>query len=79
MAEQLTKKDVKEAVVEALEPLATAIQGDSNQINGRLDNIETGIEDIKLRLDNVAYRFEVQELDRRIKILEFKLGVKPQS
>lgn len=83
MTESLTKQDVKEAVVEALEPLATAVQQDFLKINGRFDkvdarleNLETGQEEIKLRLDNVAYRFEVQELDRRLKIIEAKLGIK---
>ena len=83
MVESLTKQDIKEAVVEALEPLATAIQQDFLKINGRFDkvdtrleNLETGQEEIKLRLDNVAYRFELQELERRIKILENKAGIK---
>ena len=42
----------------------------------RLDNLEQGQEEIKLKLDQVAYRFEVQELDRRLKIVEAKLGMK---
>jgi len=33
-------------------------------------------EEIKLKLDQVAYRFEVQELDRRLKRVEAKLGIK---
>ncbi len=30
----------------------------------------TAHEDIKLRLDNVAYRFELQNLEKRVKFLE---------
>ncbi len=33
-------------------------------------------EEIKLRLDNVAYRFELVELQRRVQILEKKIGIK---
>ena len=42
----------------------------------RLDNLEQGQEEIKLKLDEVAYRFEVRELDRRLKKVEIKLGIK---
>ncbi len=45
-------------------------------VERRLDNLEQGQEDIKLRLDNVAYRFELQELEKRVKKLEFKAGIK---
>lgn len=42
----------------------------------RLDNLGQGQEEIKLKLDQVAYRFEIQELDRRLKRVEVKLGLK---
>ncbi len=35
-----------------------------------------GLEEIKLKLDQVAYRFEVEELNRRLKMVETKLGIK---
>jgi len=46
------------------------------QIFDRIDNLEQGQGEIKLRLDGVAYRFEVQELDRRLKRVEDKLKIK---
>jgi len=46
------------------------------QIFQHLDNIENGVEEVKLKLDHVAYRFEVQELDKRLKRVEIKLGIK---
>ena len=46
------------------------------QIFQRLDNLDNGMEEIKLKLDQVAYRFEVQELDKRLKRVEIKLGIK---
>lgn len=33
-------------------------------------------EDIKLRLDNVAYRFELVNLEKRVDVLEKKVGLK---
>ena len=40
------------------------------RIENRLSTLETGQEDIKIRLDNVAYRFELVEVQKRLKILE---------
>lgn len=42
----------------------------------KLENLKNGQEEIKLKLDQVAYRFEVQELDRRLRRVESKLGLK---
>ncbi|MFH0792300.1 MAG: hypothetical protein V1905_03750 [bacterium] len=42
----------------------------------RLDNLEQGQEEIRLKLDQVAYRFEVEELNRRLRLVEMKLGIK---
>jgi len=39
-------------------------------VDKRLANLERGQEDIKLRLDNVAYRFELVELQNRVNRLE---------
>jgi archaellum component FlaC len=51
-----------------------------NQVEKRLDDLEQGQEDIKLRLTNVAYRFELVEMERkfesRLKRLEKKIGIK---
>ncbi len=47
-----------------------------NKIETKLSNLEDGQEEIKLKLDRVAYRFEVEELDRRLKRVETKLGIK---
>ena len=42
----------------------------------RMKVSEDGQEQIKLRLDNVAYRFELVELQRRVELLEKRAGVK---
>lgn len=45
------------------------------QMQEGLELLEAGQEEIKLRLDNVAYRFELKELEQRVFILEKKTGV----
>ncbi|MDD4900512.1 MAG: hypothetical protein PHS62_00145 [Patescibacteria group bacterium] len=47
-----------------------------NRTEERLDTLERGQEEIKLKLDNVAYRFELVELQRRVEILEKKVSNK---
>ncbi|UZE92964.1 MAG: hypothetical protein IB617_02285 [Candidatus Nealsonbacteria bacterium] len=47
-----------------------------DKIETKITNLENGQEEIKLKLDRVAYRFEVEELDRRLKRVESKLGLK---
>jgi len=58
----------------------TAKKGEVNvrfdKVETRLDVLEDGIEEIKLKLDQVAYRFEIEELNRRLKRVEAKLGIK---
>lgn len=46
------------------------------EVNKRFDALEQGQEDIKLRLDNVAYRFELQALEKRVEKVELKLGLR---
>lgn len=41
--------------------------------------LEDGQEQIKLRLDNVAYRFELEALQKRVEFLEKKLGVQHEN
>ena len=43
-----------------------------DEVKNRLDKLETGQEDIKLRLDHCAYRFELNELEKRVHFLEKK-------
>lgn len=50
------------------------LSGQIKKVQKRMDVFERGQEDIKLRLDNVAYRFELKELENRVKILERKVA-----
>ena len=56
-------------------------------MGGKIDIVENNLrvltenntrehEEIRLRLDNVAYRFELVELQKRVEILEKKTGIK---
>ncbi len=44
-------------------------------VKERLDKLETGQEDIKLRLDQATYRFEMQALEKRVEVLEKRTGI----
>ncbi len=46
------------------------------KMNGRIDRLEKDHEDMALRLDNVAYRFELVELKQRVEVLEKKAAVR---
>jgi len=47
-----------------------------DKIENRLEKIEQANEDIKLRLGNTAFQFDVDNLKKRVRKLEFKLGIK---
>ena len=47
-----------------------------DDVDKRFHTLEQGQEDIKLRLDNVAYRFELQDLEKRVEKMELKLGLR---
>lgn len=55
----------------------TEIDNRVEKVDNRFDSIENGLsglvrgqEDIQLRLDNCAHRFELRDLDRRLTTLE---------
>lgn len=41
-------------------------------LKDRVKNLEYGQEEIMLRLTNLAYRFELAELEKRVRVLERK-------
>lgn len=46
------------------------------ETNRRFNLLEQGHEDIKLKLDQVVYRFELNELEKRVRKVELKLGLR---
>lgn len=70
-----------------LDNLAGMIKRSFDGVDKRFDRIEKALKDfreensleheeIKLRLSQVAYRFELEEIDKRLKRVESKLGIK---
>lgn len=53
-----------------------ATREDIKKLDKRIANLENGQEQIRMRLDNVAYRFELQELQKRVDHLEQKAGIR---
>ena len=50
---------------------------ENQELKKDIKNLQNGQEQIILRLDKVAYRFELVALTKRVKFLEHKLGIKP--
>ena len=77
----MSKKKIKKTKGATIDDLAVMVKNgfdsvDSrfNHVDKRLDDLEQGQEEIKLKLGDVAYRFELVELERRVNILERKVG-----
>ncbi len=64
MPDSIQKEDLKNALVEALEPFAVAIKEDFDRVGGRFNKIETAL--IAIIEDLKEARKERQNLERRI-------------
>lgn len=51
------------------------VQKEFEVVKQDITELKDGQEQIKLRLDNVAYRFELKDLDKRVTRLERKAGI----
>jgi len=67
--------DSVEGRLDRVEGRLDNLERGQEETNGRLTALEHGQEDIKLRLDYTAHRFELDDLGRRVKVLERKAGV----
>ncbi len=61
----------------AVESRLDGVESRLGGVETRLGNLEVGQEEIKLRVDSFAYKFEVKELTRRVEVLEKAVGVLP--
>lgn len=59
-----TKKDI------------TDLKTDFADLKADVGTLQTDVSDIKLRLDNLAPKFEVRDLERRVTRLEDKTGIR---
>lgn len=78
-------KIVDKKIDQAVDNFAVIVKHGFDSVDDRFDKVEKDIKTIKdgqermeLKLDNVAYRFELVALDKRVKFLEKKMGVSPQ-
>ena len=78
----IKKKKKKETTIDDLAVMINSGFNELKESNDRehkemgkkLNSLEQGQEDIKIRLDNVAYRFELVELQKRVEVLERRVG-----
>lgn len=71
MTKQLSKKDIKEIVVGALEPFAKAVQNDFAKINKRFDKVDSRFDKVEFELNEV--KKEVREMKENSNALYSKL------
>ncbi len=57
------------------ESLARMVAGGFENVIGRIDNLERGQENIKLSLGGLAPKFEVTQIEKRVKHLEHKAEI----
>lgn len=73
---EITNQDLAKSInilAKSLDDLAISVKNGFDSVDRRLKALEQGHKDIKLKLTNVAYRFELEELERRVAKLENKL------
>lgn len=63
MSKTLLKKDIKEAVIEALEPFGKTIQKDFQKVDGRFDKIEQDVKLIKYDIKLIKADVEIVKQD----------------
>lgn len=66
----LTKKDIKEVVIESLAPFAKAVQKDFEKVNERFDKVDGRLDKVEGRLDKLG--FDVHELKKDVKEMKDK-------
>lgn len=69
-------KNSFESLEEGLSKRFSQIDQRFDAIDDRFDLIDGDLEDVKLRLDNKANKFELKELDNRVEKLEKHTGLK---
>jgi predicted nucleic acid-binding Zn-ribbon protein len=72
--EKITIDDLARLVVENHMEMKKEFSQEIGKLGNRLTRVEQGQEDIKLRLDNVEYRFELNDLNKRVTVLEKKVS-----
>ena len=79
MPNETSNQDLLEAINSGFNGVQKQFDGMQKQfdgVNNQLKELRQGQENLELKMTNVAYRFELQEVQARIKVLEDKLDVK---
>ncbi|MFH1956102.1 MAG: hypothetical protein ABIJ28_00420 [Patescibacteria group bacterium] len=65
-----------------IDNLARMIQGEFVILNKKIESLRneilelrSDVDDIKLRMGNVAYRFEIRDIEKRLRRVEIKSGI----
>ncbi|OGY93731.1 MAG: hypothetical protein A2406_04160 [Candidatus Komeilibacteria bacterium RIFOXYC1_FULL_37_11] len=59
-------------ILDAINDFSTSVDKRFDGVESRLDSLEYNQENIISKLDNVAHRFEIRDLEKRVGILENK-------
>ncbi len=65
---QLTKKDVKDVIIEVLAPFAKGVKKDFDRIDKRFEQVDKRFDQVELRLTSIE--FELRETNKRVAHLE---------
>lgn len=72
MAKKVTIESLAGMMKKGFDEMTDGFKG----VNSKLTNMQQDIEAIQLKLDYVAYRFEVKDLQKRLEVVEKKVGIK---
>lgn len=72
---KVTIDDLAVMVKQGFDHLQSHVDGRFEKVGRELAELKSGQESIVLRLSNVAYRFELVDLEKRVDRLEHKTGL----
>ena len=71
----MPKKITLESLAVTIESLAAMVARGFEELGEKIERLEVGQEQLKLRLDNMAPRFELKQLEKRVDKIEKKIGL----
>lgn len=79
---QKTARGIDGKIERKIDNLTAMAQREFSSLNKKMTELrneilemKSDLEDIKLRMGNMAFRFEIQDLERRLKRVELKVGL----
>ncbi|MBU1159939.1 hypothetical protein KKD04_02015 [Patescibacteria group bacterium] len=78
----MNKNNKNKKIDDKIDDLARMIQGEFVILNKKIESLRneilelrSDIDDIKLRMGNMAFRFEIKDIERRLRKVEIKSGI----